>query len=307
MVTRAGSGDLPLRPAVWEKSWSHYKILASCSPLAFDQKVLQVPPEQREVLRSTCSVFVDVLRATTTLVAVAAAGCQGIFVDIKPKDRKFRFVPPFERGEWVYGGEQYGKPIEGETVTGELVAGVIDNSPMSVRPEDLAGKSLRFFSTNGARALGALASTGFASVHAVSFANIEATIQSIMNRAPERMWFTCGGFYGCASLEDSVAAGMAINLSIASGFADLDEIDDEAMAMLIQAQHFMENGILQADRLQRVLANKQVARLIGAYEHAADIPACVSGIGLPDGLWLAMESTVLAVERTGIPFLVVEN
>jgi phosphosulfolactate phosphohydrolase-like enzyme len=301
------SGDLPLRPAVWDKSWSQYKILGSSSPLAFEQKLLQIPPEQSAVLRSTCSIFVDVLRATTTLVAVAAAGCDGIFVDIKPKDRKFLFVPPFERGEWVYGGEQYGKPIQGATATGELVDGVIDNSPTSVHSEHLTGKLLRCFSTNGARALGVLSSAGFASVHALSFANVDVTIGSILDRQPNRIWFTCGGFYGCASLEDSIAAGMAISLLIALGFADLDDIDDEATAMLIQAQHFTEDGILRADLLQKVLAKKQVARLISAYGHAGDIPACVSGIGLADGLWLSMRSTVLAVEHTGVPFLVAQR
>lgn len=300
-------GPTIVRPDVWGLSWRDFKIHGCSSPHAFGQKLLQVPQADPPVLRNAAAIFIDILRATTTFVAIAAAGCDGIYVDVKPKDRRFRFMPPLEGGTWVYGGEQYGHPILGETDSGELVEGIIDNSPLSVREKMFTGKSLRFFSSNGARALNSLASASFRSIHALSFANIDATVRSVIAQHPERVWVTCGGFHGAASLEDSVAAGFAIKRLLDVGFAGTDEIDDEAEAMLILALHFSDDTGLDEERLVERLGTKQVARLINPFGHINDVRACVRGEGLQHGMWDAMRNVSLVADTPNAPLLIAER
>ena len=76
---------------IWDKSLSHYKIFGSCSPATFEEKLLQVQKGNNDDrvkdlkrLNNSAAIFVDVLRATTTLIAVGASGTKGIVVDKKP-------------------------------------------------------------------------------------------------------------------------------------------------------------------------------------------------------------------------------
>src|SRR5687768_3642599 len=88
---------------IWEKSLNHYRILGSCSPATFKQKLSQVP---KFMLQKSVAVFVDILRATTTLVAIGASGCKGIVVHKKPATGEYSFIAPFlPDEEWVFGGE----------------------------------------------------------------------------------------------------------------------------------------------------------------------------------------------------------
>jgi phosphosulfolactate phosphohydrolase-like enzyme len=187
------------------------------------------------------------------------------------------------------------------------VDGIIDNSPLSVSKSMFKGKYLRFFSSNGASALASLISAHFQSIHALSFANIDATVRSVLAKRPERVWVTCGGFYGSSSLEDSVAAGLAIQGLIDAGFAGADDIDDEAEAMRIQAIHFRNNTQIDAERLVSTLDSKQVSRLITPFGHKQDIRACVRGDGLEHGLWNAMISVSLVASAQCNSLLVPEQ
>lgn len=295
-------------PEIWGKSWRHFRVLGSHSPEAFTQKLAQVPKGQPHVLGNAAGVFIDILRATSTLVAIAAAGCEGIYVDRKPKDRVFQFVPPMSDGTWVYGGEQYGRPIRGETADGIAVDGIIDNSPVSVRRAMFDGLRLRFYSTNGAHALGVMGLAKFARVHAMTFANVGATATAVLARAPSRIWLVCGGFYGCASLEDAVAAGLLIEQLVLRGYTRSEELDDEAEIMLVLARQYREgSGGFGMERLMQTLETKQVARLIGEFGHLSDVRACVVGDGLQPGLWDAMTPVSLAASDSAVPYLTTDG
>lgn len=286
---------------IWDKSLSQYKIFGSCSPATFEEKLLQVQKSRNSNLESSAAVFIDILRATTTLVAVGASGCKGIVVDKKPKpdekDKKkkvdYPFVAPFFKSEdWVFGGELNGSPIVGIDANGKKLKGVIDNSPLTVKGSTFQGKYLRFFSTNGAAAFDALTIAKFKSVYAMSLANIEATAQALVNDKPTRIWLVGGGFYGGATIEDSVAAGFLINRLADLGYVNTKQLDDEAETMRIHASSFKQGKeILDSELLTR-LKNGQVSKLLCGLGHDKDVIACINGKHMAQ-TWEEMKSFAL--------------
>lgn len=278
---------------IWDKSLSHYRIFGSCSPATFQQKLGQVQVGDDSRLRSSAAVFVDILRATTTLVAVGASGCKGIVVDKKPKKGDYKFVAPFFKNEkWVFGGELNGSPIVGIDSSGKELRGVIDNSPLTVKAPTFENKYLRFFSTNGAAAFDALSGAKFNSIFALSLANIEATAQALLAGGPDRIWLVGGGFYGGATIEDSVAAGILIKRLMQLGLATRKELDDEAETMRTHALYFQDGKeILEAELLTR-LKSGQVSKLLTGLGHERDVIACINGTGMK-ATWSEMKSIAL--------------
>ncbi|MDQ0466232.1 phosphosulfolactate phosphohydrolase-like enzyme [Caulobacter ginsengisoli] len=296
--------ETPPQSVVWTGSLNHYRILGSQAPTGFERKFEHFPTD---IAQHTCAVFVDILRATTTLVGVAAAGCKGIYVDIKPKTGDYPFVPPHglaHLGRWVFGGELDGKPIIGKDEQGHPIPGIIGNSPCSITKTDFADTYLRFFSTNGSRALGVLVAAHFRSIHALSLANIETTVDAILRRKPDRIWFTCGGFYGSGSLEDNIASGIAINSLLSRGFTSPELLDDEAHQMLVLGRYYLERQFFRADAVEIKLREAQVGRLMHDIGHQADIGAAVSGRGLRDpDLWSKMAEISLVADPSDRPFV----
>jgi phosphosulfolactate phosphohydrolase-like enzyme len=277
----------------WSDALSSFKVFGSQTPEAFTHKRAHFP---NNVAGSTSAVFVDVLRASTTLLTVAAAGCNGIFVDVKPDDGRYLFAPPAglsERLHWIYGGELNGRPVDGTDSTGAPKKGVVGNSPLSIAPNSLEGKYLRFFSTNGSRALRSMSRAGLASTYAMSIANMRVTVEAILAENPARVWFVCGGFYGSVSLEDCVACGLAIQFLIDATYVHENELDDEAQAMLYTARQFSIYGKLNEHGLTERLRAGQVGRLLTQIGRDADIMAAVSGAGIPDSLQRRMAATHL--------------
>lgn len=289
---------------VWESSLSQYKIFGSQTPSAFTDKRQLVPELD---IASVGAVFIDVLRATTTLVAVGAAGSKGIFVDVKPKDGPYPFEPPAhlaDRTPWVYGGEFNGSAVTGVASDGQPVVGVIGNSPIDALPDVFADRYMRFFSTNGSTILQAVVDGGMPTVCAMTIANIEATVDYVLSTGADRFWFTCGGFYGAATIEDSVAAGIAIDLLIERGFATENDLDDEAQSMLVLGRYFSGSRGVLGDLLVDKLTRSQVGLLLIDVGRAADIAAAVTGEGIDSRVRTAMANTVMRVESDQGPMLV---
>jgi len=262
---------------------NEFSIIASASPEAFERKrqYLAVPA-------STCIVFVDVLRASTTINAVLAAGGRGVRFLPKPLDRAYDFSPvdPLVPGTWVTGGEEDGRPIPG---------GVIGNSPLSIQQSDLDGKYLRFYSSNGARAMhAATAGAEFGAIYMCSMANIDATVSEIAGSGFERVCVVCGGFYSTASLEDIVAAGRFIARLSGMSESRWHTLDDESQMMLLASERFDLDDLA----LVLELTKGQVARILAIVGRTDDIDACITGDGM-GALWKEMSRTVVKVDRVG--------
>lgn len=99
--------------------------------------------------RPTAAVFIDVLRATSTIVTALSAGAEQVIPVMEPGQAlKMKELleksDPAKRGNILLGGER----------NAVLIAGFdLGNSPASYTPERVGGKTILFSTTNGTRAI----------------------------------------------------------------------------------------------------------------------------------------------------------
>lgn len=260
---------------------SRYSILASPSPPAFTNKYNQIQDELN--FDKTAMVFADIFRATTTVNGAGAAECRGIHLCVKPRNGVYDLTPPFiqDNCQWIFGGEENGQAIPG---------GDIGNSPLAVNQIEFVDRFLKFYSTNGARALEAITKTRAGTVFLMSLANIEVTVDAILAQGFKHIWFVGGGFYGNATLEDNVATGRAIEILTRKTGFKLERDDEAVMMHKVADSYGDDDGQLIAD-----LVNGQVAGVLNSVSRLEDIPACVNGTGMKE-LWREMRQTVIELE-----------
>jgi phosphosulfolactate phosphohydrolase-like enzyme len=277
---------------VWLFALSPYHIFTSLTPSAFMDKMAHVPMSERGKIAVIAN---DVLRATTTIHAGIAAGSTGVCFSVKPKTGGYDLTPPFgSPDEWLYGGEENGLAIAG---------GAIGNSPLDVDDAGLNGKYLRFFSTNGARAMAAIHESQVGRVFLTSFANIEKTALKAIRDGYTIIWFVCGGFYGSATIEDTVCAGRGIHALLDQRCISLVDLDDESRVALSAAEPYFGDN----QRLVRDMQQSQVGHLLCQIGRDADIYAVV-GQGFSTDLWERMSKTVVACTLTsGVPLFVTDE
>lgn len=251
-------------------SLAAYNGFYSATPQAFALKAGHLPRTSR-----TAVIIVDVLRATTTWTAIAAAGTRALRIAVK--DYAKGSAPPPEG--WLQAGEKDGKPMPG---------GVIGNSPTEVTEEVFRSASVVFFSTNGARAVEAAA--GFSDdIYLTCLPNIDATCQAIAESGIQNVIFIAGGFYGAATLEDTVCVGRGLRCLVELGVLSATLLDDEACMAIAAADAFTDDK-----QLIRALKGAQVGRLLAGIGRETDVEAVVNGRGIASAIWQAMQSMVLA-------------
>jgi 2-phosphosulfolactate phosphatase len=150
-----------------------------------------------QALRGGIAVVIDLLRATTTIVAALAHGACCVLPcgDIETARRTAAGLPV---GNVLLGGERGGVRIESFD---------LDNSPAAYTAERVAGKTIVFTTTNGTAAL--LRSREAARVLVCSLVNRRAVAQTIA--ADDRpVHLVCAGTNGHVTAEDFVAAGAIV-------------------------------------------------------------------------------------------------
>ncbi len=177
---------------------------ANLPPRIMEIDVVLAPAEiarlpERDLRATTCVVF-DVLRATSTMLAALTAGAAGILpVSEIPEALAARERHPGA----LLAGERDGKRI-----TAEISGGVefdLGNSPREMTPERVGGRLLVTTTTNGTRAIRAVA--GARQVLISSFTNLDATADRLKRTAVDRLLLVCSGTGDIACLEDTLAAG----------------------------------------------------------------------------------------------------
>lgn len=142
-------------------------------------------------------VVIDVLRATTVIAAALANGAREILAVAQIEDAlqlAARSAEPV-----LLGGEAHNAKIPG------FDAG---NSPLEYGPERVAGRRIVLRTTNGTRALDAVA--GAPLVFCAAFANLGAVARALLARAPGAVTLVCAGQDGTFSLEDFLCAGALV-------------------------------------------------------------------------------------------------
>jgi 2-phosphosulfolactate phosphatase len=202
-------------------------------------------------LQGRTAIVVDVLRATTTVVAACAAGCARVIPVADPWAARARALD-FPPGEVVLAGERGGEPIAGFH---------LGNSPLEYTAGRVSGKTILLTTTNGT---GAMLIAGSASAAAVAaLTNVSAAADWALARGRDLV-VLCSGDDGAFSIEDTVCAGLLVSRAAAAG-ADLS---DGAVAALGLGRYY-------AGRLGDLRQASRWARRLLRLGLSADLDACL--------------------------------
>src|SRR5215468_8162979 len=113
-------------------------------------------------LDGRAALVIDVLRATTSVVAACVAGCRSV-IPVPDEAAARRVVARFPPGECLLAGERGGDPIPGFD---------LGNSPLEYTRERVAARTIILTTTNGTAAMIAAGSGATAAVAALT--NLEA-------------------------------------------------------------------------------------------------------------------------------------
>ncbi|BAZ52251.1 2-phosphosulfolactate phosphatase [Nostoc sp. NIES-4103] len=193
-----------------------------------------------------CAIAVDVLRATSTIATVLAAGGEAVQVfsdldQLKEVSEKW----PLEKR--LRAGERGGAKVAGFE---------LGNSPLDCTPELVQGRRLFISTTNGTRALQRVQHSP--TVLAAALINRAAVVQHLLQKQPETVWIVGSGWEGSFSLEDTVCAGAIAHSLVQQTQLSPEELagNDEvigAIALYSQWQDDLLGLFHQASHGQRLL------------------------------------------------------
>ncbi|MBW4673523.1 MAG: 2-phosphosulfolactate phosphatase family protein [Desmonostoc geniculatum HA4340-LM1] len=188
-----------------------------------------------------CAIAVDVLRATSTIATVLAAGGEAVqvFSDLDRLIAVSEQWPPEKR---LRAGERGGAKVAGFE---------LGNSPLDCTSELVQGRRLFISTTNGTRALQRVQDSP--NVIAAALINRAAVVQFLLEKQPETVWIVGSGWEGSFSLEDTVCAGaiahslleqtkfspeeLAGNDEVISAIALYSQWQDNLLGLFHQASH----------------------------------------------------------------------
>lgn len=196
-------------------------------------------------LHDHTAVVIDVLRATSSIVAALAAGAQAVYPVVSTEDA-LKLATSMGRGDALLAGERRGLKVEGFD---------LGNSPRDFTAETVGGKRVVMSTTNGTRAL--IAAAPAARVLVASFLNLSAAAAAAAS-AP-RLAIVCAGREGRFSLDDVLCAGLLLG-RLAERLGDALELEEGARAALALAGAFgVDEGVLADTAAGRSLADVGLA------------------------------------------------
>lgn len=219
-------------------------------------------------LAESCSVVIDVLRATSVMVTAGHAGVEKIFT-CQTTDQAHRLASTLPVGTLLCG-ERDCKRIEGFQ---------LGNSPAEYGRDVVAGRELVLTTTNGTRAINAVLASR--RLLAGSFLNLDATLASIANQ--QSLQIVCAGTNGEISYEDVLLAGaMVERLTQSQRPVQIDDsarIARAAWRQMLAAETPLKEGLRQS----------RGGRNLMAVGFEADIDRCAN-INTIDGVIERVES-----------------
>lgn len=193
-----------------------------------------------------CAIAVDVLRATSTMATVLAAGGEAIqvFSDLEKLMHVSESWLPEKR---LRAGERGGGKVPGFE---------LGNSPLDCTKEVVQGRRLFISTTNGTRALQRIQDA--ATVITAAFINRAAVVKYLIDKQPETVWIVGSGWEGSYSLEDTACAGAIAQQIVEQTNLPLEQLagNDEVIAAIALYSQWQDNllGLLhQASHGKRLL------------------------------------------------------
>ena len=198
-------------------------------------------------------VVIDVLRATSTIVAALDNGAAAV-VPVRETDEAIAVMHRIGRERVLLCGERASR----------LIAGFdLDNSPASYTRERVAGKTLVMTTTNGTRAL-VEAARGGGTVYCAALTN-RGAIADRLAAADGDARLLCAGDEGTLSFEDVLGAGAIVEALLAR---------DRNLALSDEARAAATVYAANAKRLTTAVATGTHARALAAAGFAGDVAAC---------------------------------
>jgi 2-phosphosulfolactate phosphatase len=204
-------------------------------------------------LEGCAALVVDVLRATSMVIAAFDAGCARVIpvTDAASARERSRALHP---EPVLLAGESGGDRIEGFD---------LGNSPLDCTPDSVGGRTLLLTTTNGTAAMLKASEAGAAAVAALT--NVGAAARWAVSTGRD-VTVLCAGEKGGFSLEDAVCAGLLAE-GIVRGAAG------SALTDAAQAARCL--GVLYGARLDRLRSDSGWARHLEAQARAADLDCCL--------------------------------
>lgn len=196
---------------------------------------------ERDVLSGAAVVVIDVLRASTTIIAAIESGAERI-IPIADVETASRLVRPSERDKKLLAGERKSCPVPGFDLC---------NSPGDFTPERVRGKTIVFTTTNGTRAIAAASKASRVLICALT--NVHAVAASLAGEA--EVVVLCCGSEGSIAAEDLFCGG--ILLADLGDAVALDSLNDAARLARLTAEQFAHESeafVRATDHARRLLA-----------------------------------------------------
>ena len=204
-------------------------------------------------LGGRAALVVDVLRATSMVVAAFDAGCARVIPvagAAEARERSLALLPE----PVLLAGERGGERIEGFD---------LGNSPLDCTPERVGGRNILLTTTNGTAAMLKASQADAAAVAALT--NVGAAVRWAVSTGRD-LTVLCAGDRGGFSLEDAVCAGLlAEGIGRAVARATLSDAAQAARCL----------GILYGARLDRLRRDSGWARHLEARARGADLDCCL--------------------------------
>jgi 2-phosphosulfolactate phosphatase len=201
---------------------------------------------------ATTVLVIDVLRASTTIIAALTSGCRAVVpvADVDEARHRARAFGPAA----VIAGERRGEPLAGFD---------LGNSPLEFTADRVHGRVVILTTSNGTRAL--LAVRAAAAVGVAALVNLQAAAGWALAQSRDVV-AVCAGERGALSLEDHVCAGLLMErLLREEPGAELSPAALEALAA----------GRRYGKDVARLAEDSTWARHLTARGRGADVAACL--------------------------------
>lgn len=203
--------------------------------MEIDTQLIPIPQDSK-ILSKKIVIVIDVLRATSVIVYALSQGATEVIPvgSIEEAKEKAKSFPP---EAILLGGERNSLKIEGFD---------LGNSPREYGEEKIKGKRIILTTTNGTKAFQSVSLGN--QIFIGSFLNIGAVAKRCIEEDQDLLIFLSGN-RGGFSLEDTVCAGMLIDLILKNGLKPV-ALTDASYDALFLYQRF-EANLMGAFHLSR--------------------------------------------------------
>jgi len=225
---------------------------------------------EKNSLQNATVVVIDVLRASSTIVAAMESGAERI-IPIADVETASRLVRPAERDKKLLAGERKCLPVPGFDLS---------NSPGEFTPARVRGKTLVLTTTNGTRAIAAAPKAGRIVICALT--NLHAVAAAL--REERELVVLCCGAEGSIAAEDLLCGGMllkSIEPVIVAG-----PLSDAARIARVIAEEFGSNA-------EAFVRSSDHGRKLVALGFESDVVFC-SRVGVSSSVPEVWEGVIVA-------------